>query len=100
MDAVVRVVPSEPAPAVARYRRAERAAVMSDSTLDHSLCPLCGAPNECGMARSASDCWCFGAKIRGGALELLPEAARGTVCVCGSCATKRSKPARTLKVER
>jgi hypothetical protein len=93
-------MPSESAHAVARYRRAGSAPVMIASSLDPSLCPLCGAPNECGMASGASKCWCFGAKIPSRVLDRLPEATSCTVCVCEACTTKLPEPVRTLKIER
>ncbi|HEV8548868.1 MAG TPA: cysteine-rich CWC family protein [Polyangiaceae bacterium] len=54
--------------------------------LDPSRCPLCGEPNGCGMAAGTSSCWCMTATIAPAALERLPEAARGELCVCAKCA--------------
>ena len=48
-------------------------------------CPLCGGPNECGLAAGKSECWCFEAKIAPEVLERVPEEAKGKVCVCRGC---------------
>ncbi len=48
-------------------------------------CPLCGGPNDCGMAAGKSECWCFEVKIAPEALERVPEEAKGRVCVCRKC---------------
>ena len=49
---------------------------MSDRKQDR--CPLCGGPNECGMAAGEGDCWCFRVKIAPEVLERVPEEAQGT----------------------
>ena len=56
-------------------------------TIDTNLCPLCGGDNRCGMAADplAQGCWCRSAEF-GAAIALLPEAARGKVCICARCA--------------
>lgn len=55
---------------------------------DPSTCPACGAANACAMATgNATDCWCFGVTVNPSAVAALPEAARGTVCLCQRCAT-------------
>jgi hypothetical protein len=57
------------------------------------LCPLCGATNDCAMARVGSagcaDCWCSRARIAAETLAAIPAAARGVACVCRTCATGR-----------
>jgi hypothetical protein len=64
---------------------------MAEVKLDPSRCAICGEPNECGMARGDSDCWCFNTTIPSSVLELVPEQARNVVCVCASCAAKGAK---------
>ena len=61
---------------------------MTERAIDPSKCALCGEPNECGMARGDSECWCFSAKIPEKALNLVPLAAKGTACICAKCAAK------------
>ncbi|HEX3598023.1 MAG TPA: cysteine-rich CWC family protein [Polyangiaceae bacterium] len=60
--------------------------------LDPSRCAICGEPNECGMARGDSECWCFDATIPRKTLDLVPLAARDKVCVCAKCAAKGAEP--------
>ena len=40
------------------------------------VCPLCGGPNDCGLAAGADTCWCFTASIPAAALERVPDEAR------------------------
>ena len=56
------------------------------SPLKTDRCPICGGPNECGMAAGKSECWCAGVEISKQVLEQVPEAASGKVCVCRNCA--------------
>jgi hypothetical protein len=49
-------------------------------------CPLCGGPNECGVAAGTSTCWCWSAEIPAETLAGVPEAQRGRICVCEKCA--------------
>ena len=55
------------------------------SELKPDRCPICGGPNDCGMAAGKSECWCASVKISAGALEKVPEGAKGKVCVCRKC---------------
>ncbi len=48
--------------------------------------PLCGEPNECGMAAGKSECWCANVTISRDALAAVPEGAKGKVCICVKCA--------------
>lgn len=41
---------------------------------DPRQCPLCGRPNECGMAAGKGSCWCFSTPVR---LARLNEILRG-----------------------
>ncbi len=61
------------------------------SDLKPDRCPLCGEPNDCGMAAGKSECWCFQGKISPETLAALPEAARGKVCVCQKCVLDANK---------
>jgi len=47
------------------------------SELKQDRCPLCGGPNECGLAAGRSECWCFEAKIAPEVLERVPEEGEG-----------------------
>jgi len=54
---------------------------------DADRCPLCEAPNQCGMAAGESTCWCFTTPIPADVLARVPEADQSRRCVCQSCAT-------------
>lgn len=58
---------------------------MNGESFDPRRCPLCGESNQCGMAAGRSECWCNDVTISKAALERLPEAARGVVCICQRC---------------
>jgi hypothetical protein len=64
---------------------------MTGEKLDPSRCAICGEPNECGMARGDSECWCFNTTIPKSVLDLVPEQAQNVVCVCATCAAKGAK---------
>lgn len=32
---------------------------MTEEEIDPRICPLCGKPNDCALARGESACWCF-----------------------------------------
>ncbi|MFZ2649393.1 MAG: cysteine-rich CWC family protein [Burkholderiaceae bacterium] len=52
-------------------------------------CPLCGAANDCAVARSGrfeSPCWCTQLKFAPGVLGAVPSAQRGRACICAACA--------------
>jgi len=55
------------------------------SELCADRCPICGGPNDCGVAAGKSECWCANVKISVEALEKVPEEAKGKVCVCRKC---------------
>jgi hypothetical protein len=58
-------------------------------SVEPNLCPLCGGANECAVAADQRDvhgCWCWAASFAAATLEQLPEAARGSACVCRRCA--------------
>ena len=59
--------------------------VMNTST----LCPACGALNDCSMATPQPDsqsCWCYGVSIDPKVLEALPAELRNVACLCPRCA--------------
>ncbi len=62
------------------------------SELKQDRCPLCGGPNECGLAAGKSECWCVEAKIGPEVLEKVPEEAKGKVCVCEKCVQVADRP--------
>jgi len=56
---------------------------------DPSLCPACGARNDCALAdpRTADrPCWCYGVSIDRAVLEALPAELRNAACLCPRCA--------------
>jgi hypothetical protein len=55
------------------------------SELKPDRCPICGGPNECGMAAGKSECWCANVKISAEAKGKVPKGAKGKVCVCEKC---------------
>ena len=55
------------------------------SELRPDRCPICGGPNDCGMAAGKSECWCASVKTSAEPLEKVPEGAQGKVCVCRKC---------------
>ena len=58
------------------------------SELCADRCPICGGPNDCGMAAGKSECWCARVKISPEALEKVPEGVKWKVCVCKKCANE------------
>ncbi len=70
---------------------------LEKNAIDPSRCPLCGQPNECGIAAGESTCWCFETAIPAEALEKVPPEARGAACICKTCATGRRSPEETLE---
>jgi Cysteine-rich CWC len=68
---------------------------MSDGArLDPSLCPLCGAANQCAMEIEKTTgvaqppCWCSTLHIDAQRLEQIPPASRGRACICLACAQR------------
>ena len=57
-----------------------------------ATCPLCGGPNDCGVAagcESASDCWCGGRQFPQTLLNRVGERDAATpTCVCAACLNK------------
>ncbi len=54
-------------------------------------CPLCGQPNACAAARTGTfdtPCWCADVTFTPALLARVPEAQRGTACVCRTCAER------------
>lgn len=71
---------------------------MNEPALDPSRCPICGESNACGMAAGSTECWCFTATIPSEVMELIPEAARGVICICEACAKRGAAQRRVLPV--
>ncbi len=57
-----------------------------ETAVDPSICPVCGAPNTCGMSQGKSECWCFSVSISKAALERIPAEAKDRACLCPRCA--------------
>ncbi len=60
-----------------------------------NCCPLCGGPNDCGVALGKDNCWCFSTPVPPEVLARVPEDQRNVACVCQKCvesATPRAKP--------
>ena len=36
-------------------------------------CPLCGGPNDCGVAAGKDVCWCFSAGVPSEVVERIPD---------------------------
>jgi hypothetical protein len=55
---------------------------------DNTKCPVCGGANECAIVagRDAESCWCMSVSIDPDALDAIPDAARGQICICARCA--------------
>jgi len=59
--------------------------------IDRSRCVLCGAPNECVMARRsagedvADPCWCVERSFPEAITKLASERDGGASCICASC---------------
>jgi hypothetical protein len=56
-------------------------------TVDPCFCPLCGRPNECGIAQGAGTCWCFtSSALPVDVLDRIPLEAVNFACICRLCA--------------
>ena len=49
-------------------------------------CPVCGAPNECGLAAGRDSCWCVSKAFPVESMARVPEKARNVACLCRVCA--------------
>ena len=62
------------------------------TTVDPTVCPLCGAANQCAMViakatgKPLERCWCVDAVFAPELLAKVPQAAQGMSCVCPVCA--------------
>ncbi len=65
----------------------------SNTAYSPDRCPLCGGPNQCGLAAGSTSCWCFTTRIPDAVVERVPVAARNVACVCPDCAAGRASPA-------
>lgn len=61
-------------------------------SIDPERCPLCAAPNECGLQKGHVKCWCYGVNVSEAALARVPEDARDRACLCRPCATGKTNP--------
>ena len=57
---------------------------------DRSRCALCGEPNDCALARAATDgterCWCVDVDFPAELRERATAADGGASCICRRCA--------------
>ncbi|QTD45833.1 cysteine-rich CWC family protein [Ottowia testudinis] len=69
---------------------------------DPTRCPLCGVPNACAMEHGRASgqpqppCWCTQAVFDARLFDRLPDAARGTACICRACAERHAPTPRTI----
>jgi len=59
----------------------------------HPTCPLCGAPNDCAVARCGrfdAECWCSRVTVSHASLARVPEPHRRRSCLCARCALSPS----------
>lgn len=66
---------------------------MNTIEVDPRRCPLCGGPNDCGIAAGASTCWCFSTDVPAEVVARVPDEARDAMCVCRACAEGQSAAA-------
>ncbi len=65
---------------------------MMPAPTDATRCPLCGQPNRCAQeieratGQAQPPCWCTQLRFDDALLARLPAAARGTACICRTCA--------------
>jgi hypothetical protein len=58
---------------------------------DATRCPLCGGDNRCAMEQRKATgepqppCWCLSETFTPELLARIPQAARGTACICPGC---------------
>lgn len=63
------------------------------TSIDPTICPVCGNVNRCAMeiakatGQPVGRCWCVDAVFDPSALEKIPQSARGVACVCAACAS-------------
>jgi hypothetical protein len=62
-----------------------------ENTTPVGTCPLCGASNDCAVARGEDTCWCFDEIFPPNLLERVPEPDRGKVCVCRNCVSAEQR---------
>jgi hypothetical protein len=53
-----------------------------------ATCPICGAPNDCAIARGEDKCWCFDEVFPANLFERVPPESQGEICVCRNCVMK------------
>ena len=73
--------------------------------INPSLCPLCGAANECQLCSPAAHkgaCWCASVKIPEALLAHVPENLRNRACLCRHCVEKfhhEQPPTKNFKLQ-
>jgi hypothetical protein len=67
--------------------------------VDPRRCPLCGGPNDCGIAAGASTCWCFSTDIPPDVRDRIPPEARDLACVCRACAERKTSQSQLVADE-
>ncbi|MBS7809183.1 cysteine-rich CWC family protein [Variovorax sp. PCZ-1] len=67
------------------------------SSINQSLCPLCGKVNQCAMeiekvtGEKQPACWCVGMDFSVDLLAKLPLEAQGKACICANCASNKAQ---------
>jgi hypothetical protein len=69
---------------------------MNESHVDPTRCPLCGNPNDCGLAAGKGNCWCFTRSIPAEVLKRVPAEAYNIACVCRFCGKSQHALTRVL----
>jgi hypothetical protein len=68
--------------------------------VDATRCPLCGGDNRCAMELQKATgvpqppCWCVSETFTPELLARIPEAARGSACLCPACVKAAVAPPR------
>ena len=63
-------------------------------TPDATRCPLCGKANRCAMeveretGEKQPPCWCMQVDFSAALIASVPQASRGTACICEACALR------------
>ncbi|MFY9128283.1 MAG: cysteine-rich CWC family protein [Limnohabitans sp.] len=64
---------------------------------NHSLCPICGEPNQCAQeiakatGKPQEPCWCITATFSAALLDRVPEEAKNKACICEKCVKVRAE---------
>lgn len=82
----IRIMPPTESTETPRVTTDVEASAAKRAGIDPCRCPICGATNDCGLARGENTCWCFDLRIPPEVLEKVPPESRGVVCICRACA--------------